>query len=541
VRREIETRCDALEALADDVRATTEAVTRQQGRVEQLAVETTAQLQQREHRDLELEREMARLQSATVSVLKSETDALSARATEIEAASQRVQDTARAALERDATVERRFGAIESRLGALVDRAEVRREIGTRFDALEALAHEVRATTEAVTRQQGRVEQLAVETAARFQQREHRDLELGREMDSLRARATEIEVASRRMQDNARAALERDATAQQRLGAIESRLGALVDVAEVRREIETRCDALQAFAHEVRATTEAVHRQQGRVERFAAETTAQLQQREHRDLELEREMARLQSVQAFTESAWRRVWDADSIRSPGAAPRGQRSLLSLLGARNAAWRFERRWRVALAHLRRSWVVPRVAEAMANLRIPKTTVPITYVAVATVFTALALMSAFVLHSRGRTADLVGPPVVTPSAPVQSTVMPFLPSATSATRSSESSLDSATTVQRYASARQVASAEFETPPTPRATEFVGTLSIRSTPDKAEVHIDRERVGETPLVLRRVRAGSHAIWIEHEGYQRWTAGVNVLADERTQVTVTLQAEPAR
>jgi len=170
-----------------------------------------------------------------------------------------------------------------------------------------------------------------------------------------------------------------------------------------------------------------------------------------------------------------------------------------------------------------------------------VPITYVAVATGFTALALTIAFVLHSGGRTADLVGPPVVTPSAPVQSTAMPFLPSATSATTSSEGSLDAATTVQRDASARQAVSAEFETPPTPRATEFVGTLSIRSTPDKAEVHIDRERVGETPLVLRRVRAGSHAIWIEHEGYQRWTAGVNVLADERTQVTVTLQAEPAR
>jgi PEGA domain len=220
---------------------------------------------------------------------------------------------------------------------------------------------------------------------------------------------------------------------------------------------------------------------------------------------------------------------------------RRSSLSLLAARNAAWRIERRWPVAIGHLRRSWLGRHVAEAMANLRIPKTSVPITYVAVATVFTALALMSAFVLHSVGRASDLVGPPVVRPTAPVPSTAMPVLPSATSATTSSEGSLDSATTVQRYASARQVASAEFETPATPRATEFVGTLSIRSTPDKAEVHIDRERVGETPLVLRRVRAGSHAIWIEHEGYQRWTAGVNVAADERTQVTVTLQAEPGR
>ena len=396
-----------------------------------------------------------------------------------------------------------------------------------------------------------------------------------EMDSLSACATETEAAYRRVQETGRAALERDATVEQRLGAIESRLGALGDLADVRREIETRFDALKALAQEVRANTEAVNRQQGRVEQFAVETGTQLQQREQRNLELGREIARLRSVQAFTESAWRRVWKlvdrlkagwaADAIRSPGAAPRGQRSLtirnvawcvergrtalranvrrssLSLLGARNAAWRVERRWPVAIGHLRRSWLGRHVAEAMANLRIPKTSVPITYVAVATVFTALALMSAFVLHSVGRTVDLVGPPVVTPTAPLPSTAVPVLPSATSATTSSEGSLDSATTVQRYASARQVASAEFEKPATPRATEFVGTLSIRSTPDKAEVHIDRERVGETPLVLRRVRAGSHAIWIEHEGYQRWTAGVNVPADERTQVTVTLQAEPGR
>jgi hypothetical protein len=446
---------------------------------------------------------------------------------------------------------------------------------------------VRANTEAVHRQQGRVDQFVVETTAHLQQREQRDLDLGQEMarlqsatvsalksetDSLSARATEIEAASRRVQDATRAALEHDATVEQRLGTIESRLGALVDIGDVRREIDTRFDALTALAQEVRANTEAVHRQQGRVDQFVVETTAHLQQREQRDLEVGHERARLRSVQAFTESAWRRVWElidrlksggaADAIRWPGAAPRGQRSLtirnvawcverggaalranvrrssLSLLGARNAGWRIARRWPVAIG---RSRPGRHVAEAMANLRIPKTSVPITYVAVATVFAALALISGFVLHSVGKTADLVGPPVVTPTAPAPSTAAPILPSATSATTSSEGSLDSATTVQRDASARQVASAEFATPATPRATEFVGTLSIASTPDKAEVHIDRERVGETPLVLQRVRAGSHAIWIEREGYQRWTGGVNVPADERTQVMVTLQAEPGR
>jgi hypothetical protein len=358
-----------------------------------------------------------------------------------------------------------------------------------------------------------------------------------ELDSLSALATEIAAASRRVEETARAALERDATVEQRLDAIESRLGALGDLASVCREIETRFDALKALAHEVRANTDAVNRQLGRVEQFAVETTAHLQQREKRDLELGREMARLRSVQAFTESAWRRGWELVERGRTALSAKVRRSSLSLLEAGNAAWRIERRWPVAIGHLRRSWPGRHVAEAMANLRIPKTSVSITYVALATVVAALAL-STFVLHSVGRTADLGGRPVVTPAAPVPSTAVPVLPSATSATTLSGGSLDSATKVRRYASARQVASAEFDTPATPRRTEFVGTLSIRSTPDKAEVYIDRERVGETPLVLRRVRAGSHAIWIEHEGYQRWTAGVNVPADEHTQVTVTLHAE---
>ena len=524
---------------------------------------------------------------AAASALRSEMNSLSALVTEMGAEYSRVQETAR---ECGAAVEQRLGAIELRLGPLRDLEDVRREIEKRFDALNALAQEVRANIDAVNRQQGRVEQFAVETTAQLQQREQRDVELGREMarlqsatvsalksemDSLSARATEIGAAYRRVQETALAALQRGATVEQRLGAIQSRLGALGDREDVRREIEKRFDALNALAQEVRANTDAVNRQRGQVEQLAVETTRQLQQREQRDVKLKREMARLRSVQAFTESAWRRVWElvdrleaggaADAIRSPRAAPRGQRSLtirnvawcvergrtalranvrrssLSLLGARNAAWRVERRWPVAIGNLRRRWLSRHVAEAMANLRIPKTSVPIKYVAVAAVFTVLALMSAFVLHSVGRTADLVGPSVVTPTAPVPSNAVPVLPSATSATTSSEGSLDSATTVQSRASTRQAASAEFETPATPRATEFVGTLSIRSTPDKAEVHIDRERVGETPLVLRRVRAGSHAIWIEHEGYQRWTAGVNVPADERTQLTVTLQAESGR
>ena len=366
-----------------------------------------------------------------------------------------------------------------------------------------------------------------------------------EMDSLSALVCQIGAELSRVQETARAALDHGATVDQRLGAIESRLGPLGDLEDVRREIEKRFDALNALTQEVRANTDAVNRQLGRVEQLAVETAAQLQQRKQRDVELEREMARLQSVEALTQSAWRRAWElvdrleagaaADALRVPGAATRAQRSLT----IRNVARRVQRGRTALMVNVRRSSLSMHVAEAMANLRVPKTIGLIKYIGVAAVFTVLALISAFLLHSVWKTANPIGPLVAT--APVLSTAVPDLPTATSATTSPEGSFDSATTVQRVTSTRQAAPVDFETPATQRAIKLVGTLSIRSTPDKAEVHIDRERVGETPLVLRRLRAGSHAIWIDREGYQRWTAGVNVPAEELTRITATLEAVPGR
>jgi hypothetical protein len=76
------------------------------------------------------------------------------------------------------------------------------------------------------------------------------------------------------------------------------------------------------------------------------------------------------------------------------------------------------------------------------------------------------------------------------------------------------------------------------PRVLGFVGTLQIRSNPVGAAVYLNQQYVGETPLKLPRLRAGSHVIWVEQVGYERWTAGVLVPTDKITQVQVTLQRE---
>ena len=74
--------------------------------------------------------------------------------------------------------------------------------------------------------------------------------------------------------------------------------------------------------------------------------------------------------------------------------------------------------------------------------------------------------------------------------------------------------------------------------AEPFRGTLVIESDPIGATVFVNRERVGETPLTLPDLRAGSRVIWLESDGYQRWSAGVLVSAEQKTRLSVKLTKE---
>jgi hypothetical protein len=88
---------------------------------------------------------------------------------------------------------------------------------------------------------------------------------------------------------------------------------------------------------------------------------------------------------------------------------------------------------------------------------------------------------------------------------------------------------------------------PPAPAAPEplggprrdeprtYVGTLTIDAEP-AGEVFINRERAGRTPLRVRNLRAGSHLVWIERDGYRRWTRVVPVPADRVSRVSATLE-----
>jgi hypothetical protein len=83
-------------------------------------------------------------------------------------------------------------------------------------------------------------------------------------------------------------------------------------------------------------------------------------------------------------------------------------------------------------------------------------------------------------------------------------------------------------------------QTPEASQASRYVGTLSIDSSP-AGEVFLDRATAGRTPLRLTNLRAGSHLIWIERDGYQRFTRVVQVPSDRVTRLFADLQPNPAR
>ena len=76
------------------------------------------------------------------------------------------------------------------------------------------------------------------------------------------------------------------------------------------------------------------------------------------------------------------------------------------------------------------------------------------------------------------------------------------------------------------------------PQRTRYVGTLSVDAVPAGGEVFINRKSVGLTPARITGLRAGSHLVWIERDGYRLFTRVVTVPADKVTRVSVALEPE---
>ena len=85
-----------------------------------------------------------------------------------------------------------------------------------------------------------------------------------------------------------------------------------------------------------------------------------------------------------------------------------------------------------------------------------------------------------------------------------------------------------------REAATREFVEPQRDDAT-YVGTLSIDASPGGA-VFINRKPVGQTPVRISDLKAGSHLVWIERDGYRRFTRVVQVPANRVSRLSAELE-----
>jgi len=81
-------------------------------------------------------------------------------------------------------------------------------------------------------------------------------------------------------------------------------------------------------------------------------------------------------------------------------------------------------------------------------------------------------------------------------------------------------------------------EPPITPlvKPTIYKGTLSVKADHPGANVYVNRRKVGVAPVRVRNLRAGAHLVWVESEGYRRWTRVVTVPAETVTRVSADLE-----
>ena len=80
-------------------------------------------------------------------------------------------------------------------------------------------------------------------------------------------------------------------------------------------------------------------------------------------------------------------------------------------------------------------------------------------------------------------------------------------------------------------------DTVPIESPTVYKGTLSVNADRPGAEVFVNRKKVGTAPVRVRNLRAGSHLVWVERDGYRRWTRVITVPAARVTRVSADLEA----
>jgi hypothetical protein len=365
----------------------------------------------------------------------------------------------------------------------------------------------------------------------IQQPVERAREFKTELDELHDVSARLAGEVRRIEDAMHAAEQRRVEAVESFTAMEARLGPLVAFQERISTADARLTALNNVADqkvsrvgELISTIDSrlarldkgnqlIERSQemaGRLEQIASAATSQLAQALNIKKDFDSDLARFeQTVQTLIESA----------RSQVGKPAVEKARVG-----SAGWILLSRWR----------------DQMTGAFQTQKALLIRYHREVTGFLSVLVLGSVigmsVLNDAIRRERVVANvlPILTPSTVISSemmlrTAVPALPHMTPSRIQAPIQTAAAVTAQPT-----------RVPPA-QSPKFIGTLEVQSDPAGAAVFINRERVGETPLQLPRVRAGSHVIWIELAGFQRWTAAARVVADAVTRIDAKLEADPVR
>ena len=79
----------------------------------------------------------------------------------------------------------------------------------------------------------------------------------------------------------------------------------------------------------------------------------------------------------------------------------------------------------------------------------------------------------------------------------------------------------------------------PLPPAAE-TGSVQVTSTPPGAEVYLDNEYHGTTPVTISAVPVGSHAVEVRGQGYELWSSPVTVTNGDAVTLFAVLVTIPA-
>ena len=74
--------------------------------------------------------------------------------------------------------------------------------------------------------------------------------------------------------------------------------------------------------------------------------------------------------------------------------------------------------------------------------------------------------------------------------------------------------------------------------APEALGTVSISSEPDGAEIFIDDKFLGNTPATLKLL-AGSHSVILKFPGHADWRRSLEILKSSKASLKATLNPVP--